>query len=67
MFFPNWSAKLEYLHYDLGSTTYGTGGYSAGDMTFTIFPGTGIPAISTSTTVDFKGDIVRAGLNYQFH
>jgi outer membrane immunogenic protein len=67
MFFPSWSAKLEYLHYDLGSTTYGTGGYSAGNVGLTIFPGTGIPAISTSTTVDFKGDIVRAGLNYQFH
>jgi opacity protein-like surface antigen len=24
MFTSNWSAKLEYLHYDLGSANYGT-------------------------------------------
>ena len=61
-----WSVKLEYLHYDLGSATYGTGGYAV-DVTPTIFPGTGIAAITTSTSVHFRGDIARVGLNYQFH
>jgi outer membrane immunogenic protein len=65
-FFPSWSAKLEYLHYDLGSVTYATGGFSI-DIGPTNFPGGGIAAIATSTTEHFRGDIVRAGLNYQFH
>jgi outer membrane immunogenic protein len=65
MFLPNWSAKLEYLHYDLGSATYGTGGYSVA-VGPTDLPGDGIAAISTSTTEQFRGDIVRVGLNYLF-
>jgi outer membrane immunogenic protein len=66
MFLPNWSAKLEYLHYHLGSATYGTGGYSV-NVGPTDLPLTGIAAIATSTTEQFRGDIVRVGLNYQFH
>jgi outer membrane immunogenic protein len=66
MFLPNWSAKLEYLHYDLGSATYATGGYSF-DTTPTRLVGTGFLTIATSATEHFSGDIVRVGLNYQFH
>ncbi len=66
MFFPNWSAKLEGLYYDLGSATYGTGGYAV-NVGPTAFPGSGIAAIATSTTASFKGGIARVGLNYQFH
>jgi outer membrane immunogenic protein len=43
----NWTAKVEYLHYDLGDFTCTT-------------------CAPTSTTVDFKADVVRAGLNYRF-
>jgi outer membrane immunogenic protein len=52
---PNWSAKIEYLHYDLGtlSQTYGD---SAGR-----FPGTFV-----STITDFTGNIARIGANYKF-
>jgi hypothetical protein len=33
----------------------------------TSLPSSGFATIATSTTVPFKGDIVRVGLNYQFH
>jgi outer membrane immunogenic protein len=66
MFVPGWTTKLEYLHYDLGSVTYATGGYSI-DVGSTSLPGNGIAAIATSTTAQFKGDIVRVGVNYMFH
>lgn len=66
MFVPNWTAKLEYLHYDLGSATYATGGYSV-NVGPTSLPGGGFATIATSTTAHFNGDIVRVGLNYIFH
>jgi outer membrane immunogenic protein len=47
-----WSAKLEYLHYDLG------------DLNLTMTDPTGTILASTSTR--FAGDIVRAGVNYHF-
>ena len=52
----NWSVKAEYLYYDLGSISY------TSNLT-TFFIGT--PAIQTSAR--FNGNIVRVGLNYQFH
>jgi outer membrane immunogenic protein len=67
MFLPGWTTKLEYLHYDLGSVTYATGGYSINVAGTSAFPGNGIAAIGTSTTTQFKGDIVRVGVNYMFH
>jgi outer membrane immunogenic protein len=48
--FGRWSAKVEYLHYDLG------------DVSYNYFVG---PTLVTTTT-NFSGDIVRAGLNYHF-
>jgi outer membrane immunogenic protein len=55
MFTPNWSGKLEYLYYDLGSISQ-----QYGDI-FGRFPGT-----SGATSTAFKGDIVRIGMNYKF-
>jgi len=64
MFWPNWSAKVEYLYYDLGSATYtlsplATGGSGAGFPVFAV-------AASQATT-SFSGHIFRAGLNYHFN
>jgi outer membrane immunogenic protein len=61
MFFPNWTTKVEYLHYDLGSVTYEltplvTNAAAAAPFT----------ANSLQSTASFSGDIVRAGLNYKF-
>jgi len=56
MFAPGWSAKAEYLHYDLGTAGFG-------DVSF----GVGFFPVSYQTDVmsaHFSGDIVRAGINY---
>ena len=65
MLSSNWSAKLEYLYYDLGSATYATGGL-ANDLHPTTLPGDGIAAVATSSQVRFNGNIVRVGVNYHF-
>ncbi|MEH2491368.1 outer membrane protein [Bradyrhizobium sp. AZCC 2230] len=51
MFAPHWSAKLEYLHYDLGTSI----GYTP-----TLIGG----AVNVRTLE--RGDMVRAGINYRF-
>ncbi|PPD42889.1 MAG: outer-membrane immunogenic protein precursor [Methylocystis sp.] len=62
MFMPNWSAKVEYLYYDLGSVTFNTSALisvnNAGAPFTAAFP---------QTTTRFDGHIVRAGLNYHFN
>lgn len=60
----NWSAKVEYLYYNFGYRSYGLGlaAYTAG----VAFPGAGIASIAPSASTRFNGNIVRAGLNYQF-
>ena len=47
---PNWSAKAEYLYYDLGDTNY----------TFTA------STFTTTAKVHETGNLVRVGLNYHF-
>src|SRR5712672_1900983 len=66
MLSANWSAKLEYLHYDLGSATYATGGL-ANDVGPTSLPGIGTAAVATSSKVRFNDNIVRVGVNYHFN
>src|SRR5712672_301250 len=67
MLSSNWSAKLEYLYYDLGSVTYATGGL-ASDIGAVLLPGssTGVAAVATSSQVRFKDSIVRVGANCHF-
>ncbi|MEH2499808.1 outer membrane immunogenic protein [Bradyrhizobium sp. AZCC 1678] len=67
MFAPNWSAKLEYLYYDLGSATYSTGSLVSSSFGPTAFSGFGIGAVDTSTKVRFDDHIVRVGVNYHFN
>jgi outer membrane immunogenic protein len=54
-FAGNWSVKLEYLYYDLGSTVT-----VAGIRTPVL------PALFTVNDQDVNGHLVRAGLNYRF-
>jgi outer membrane immunogenic protein len=60
MLTSNWTARLEYLHYDLGSVTDST----------TLVQTIGLPGPFHTTLVQtntrFAGDIVRVGLNYKF-
>ena len=65
MFSSNWSAKLEYLYYDLGSATCATGGL-ANDVGPTSLQGSGVAAVATSSKVRFNDNIVRVGVNYHF-
>jgi outer membrane immunogenic protein len=65
MFIQQWSAKVEYLHYDLGSVTFANGLLITGSGTF---PGAGDPAIVNScTSTQFRGDLVRAGVNFHWY
>jgi outer membrane immunogenic protein len=65
MFATRWSAKVEYLYYDLGSVTFANSPLVTGVNTFT---GVGGPAIVNSTSsADFKGNIVRVGVNYRWY
>jgi outer membrane immunogenic protein len=56
MFLPNWSAKAEYLFYDLGRVSYSGALISGG----TIYA-------ATRSSTRFDGNIARAGLNYHFN
>jgi outer membrane immunogenic protein len=51
MFLPHWSAKIEYLHYDLGSAIQYTPAAIGG---------------GNAVHVLERGDMVRVGINYQF-
>ena len=62
LFMPNWSLKVEYLYYDLGSVAYGLSPLT------NVFTTTGGVVYSSApfATTHFRGNIVRAGLNYHF-
>jgi outer membrane immunogenic protein len=57
-FAPHWSAKAEYLYYDLGSISYNSTSVISGGA-----PGLNVGVASNA---DFKGNIVRGGINYKF-
>jgi outer membrane immunogenic protein len=63
----NWSAKLEYLYYDLGRVSYG------GTMSnIVVPPGGAVPTggvfytLGATSSTRYIGDIIRVGLNYHF-
>jgi outer membrane immunogenic protein len=69
MLSPQWSVKLEYLYYDLGSANYG------GVLNNIVGPGPPgnlVPvggvfySLGTAASTRLDGNIVRVGLNYQF-
>jgi outer membrane immunogenic protein len=66
MFSGNWSAKLEYLHYDLGSASYSTtvSNFAVAGAPFPV--GTLLYTLGQTSSTTFRGDIVRVGLNYKF-
>ena len=61
---PNWTWKLEYLYLDLGSLNSSTSFAAAPSVGSNFFS----PLNGTMTThTHFTDNIVRVGLNYQFH
>jgi outer membrane immunogenic protein len=59
-FAPHWTVKAEYLYYDLGTLKYNSTLTSTA-VNFPVFTAAGV-----SSNADFKGNIVRAGINYRF-
>lgn len=63
MFRPDWSAKVEYLYYDLGAQTAA--------INFAAAPTNGaatlLYAAGYRSSVRFNGHAVRAGINYHWH
>ncbi len=62
MFAPNWSAKAEYLHYDLGTTNVSWQGIGTASSLFF----RGVAFQTNTSSFRFDGDFVRAGVNYHF-
>ncbi len=61
MFANNWSAKFEYLYYDLGTVSV------SGPVQY-VNAVTGVTGLGASqTSAQFNGHIVRAGVNYHFN
>jgi outer membrane immunogenic protein len=67
MFMPNWSAKVEYLYYDLGNVSYSAGLLSTLNSTITALPAGSIAGVVSQSQTRFNGNIVRAGVNYHFN
>jgi outer membrane immunogenic protein len=55
-FTGNWSAKVEYLYYDLGRQSYDSPQVQ----------GAALPGVFGATRAENRGNIVRAGINYRF-
>ena len=62
MFVQKWSAKVEYLHYDLGSVTFSNGALRTSGAAV----GIGLAVVGSTSSANFSGDIVRAGVNYHW-
>src|SRR5207302_633067 len=60
-FSSNWSAKAEYLYYDLGSVSY------AGTPIATTIGGGAFSTNTIRSTTQYNGNIVRVGVNYSFN
>ena len=67
MFLPNWSAKVEYLYYDLGRVTYGVGAPTLNPGACITCTGFGMSSAAVIASTRFRGQIVRAGVNYHFN
>jgi outer membrane immunogenic protein len=61
LFAPHWSAKVEYLYYDLGDISYNAGTLNAAFTNGFVRYG-----ISPEVSTRFNGSIARAGVNYHF-
>lgn len=71
MFVQNWSAKVEYLYYDLGRVQmYGGAAYQTRNSVPPFGAGTPPGEVATvagqNVSAQFNGNILRAGVNYHF-
>jgi outer membrane immunogenic protein len=63
LFLPNWSAKVEYLYYDLGTASSNL----LLTQTNLAFAGAPWGTAGVHTSTRFNGNVVRVGLNYHFN
>jgi outer membrane immunogenic protein len=64
MFASRWSAKVEYLYYDLGAVNFVNGPLVTSSGTF---PGAGGPvSVGSGGSAEFRGSIARVGVNYHW-
>ncbi len=69
LFLPNWSVKVEYLHYDLGSVRFASGPLLTilpVNLVSTLVGHTIFDTAVATTSTRFYGDTVRVGVNYHF-
>ncbi len=66
MFWPNWSAKVEYLYYDLGSVTQSFALPVVLQLHAAISY-TDASLFAGQVRARINGNVVRAGLNYHFN
>jgi outer membrane immunogenic protein len=64
MFMPNWTIKVEYLYYHLGTADYTVGFLQNPLLTTTSPPPLYLNRVTSSTS--FNGSVIRVGLNYKF-
>ena len=64
-FAPNISVKAEYLHYDLGTMNYNANQITSSSAPCAAPPNMPFASVNTAPSAEFKGDIVRAGLNFK--
>ena len=60
-FAPRWSAKAEYLYYDLGTLNYNS------TLVGTVPGSPPFATVGVASSAEFKGSIVRGGINYKFN
>ena len=66
MFAPNWSAKAEYLYYDLGNVTYAVGAIAPILQGGAIGSGNAEFVNNVTASTRFNGSVGRVGINYHF-
>jgi len=67
MFMQNWSAKVEYLYYDLGNAVTNPTTLIVSEIPFSNGPMEYEFGVTTSARSRFNGNILRAGVNYHFN
>ena len=66
MFAPNWSAKLEYLYYDLGSVNYATALSQFCTGVGCAVNGGVLASTTGNTSLRYTGSILRVGVDWHF-
>lgn len=67
MFMPNWSAKVEYLYYDLGSVTMNLTSYASRLATGSVASTNGTVWTASQINGNISGNLARAGVNYHMN